>query len=604
MPTPADEQDLASIANELAQLSQWTEHPDGKEPPEAVRADAVDWKTNGWLATLEQVSSWLALPNEELRGLGALEKARDLFAQLGERDPAECVMQVDAAVLLTNLGASRLDAFLEGANSAKEQFEADIEDGMSRAEASRAWRSHCEDLLEATSHRPVKVNASVDTYKIKEFADYAAEGELELNPSYQRDVVWQNKDSQKLIESILRGIPLPSIILYRRKDSNKIEIVDGKQRLTAILRFMGAHPTGRAHANSVSTPEASIEMFKDNYRTWAKKHGIKPDTAREHFLPFPLARFESGDPLEPLAGKYYSEILSQQVQVQGKTHRIKDLFESATSKYLLPIILYEDTDLQQIHSVFGLYNSQGKKLNQEELRNAKYHHLGLARMLLALSGDGKDVDSLAPVLSGVNLGPVKDALDAMSVSRGRFHATKLASWVSALMVQAPSSSATMPVTPSTGQFINKMLDSLDEAPGHWLRRDQSLRRLGDDMIKGAALVSSLRLQEAFDERFSGGNARQARWEDLPVVGAWLACTLAGLRIDPGAVSAELADAVAAATRQIAPLDKQQSKSQWQWIARSVLALTKAMGLDGPDFEREVQQRYGYNCLETFRKLGT
>ena len=51
-----------------------------------------------------------------------------------------------------------------------------------------------------------------------------------------------------LIESILRGIPLPSIIILEQVDADRVtsyEVVDGKQRLTSILRFIGCHPRRR-----------------------------------------------------------------------------------------------------------------------------------------------------------------------------------------------------------------------------------------------------------------------------------------------------------------------------------------------------------------------
>ena len=63
-----------------------------------------------------------------------------------------------------------------------------------------------------------------------------------LTPSYQRGDVWKISERQSLIESILRGVPLPSVILLRTGPSSAHEVVDGKQRLTAILRFVGKHP--------------------------------------------------------------------------------------------------------------------------------------------------------------------------------------------------------------------------------------------------------------------------------------------------------------------------------------------------------------------------
>ena len=39
------------------------------------------------------------------------------------------------------------------------------------------------------------------------------EGDIELNPDYQRDYVYSEKRASKLIESILMGIPIPTVYL-------------------------------------------------------------------------------------------------------------------------------------------------------------------------------------------------------------------------------------------------------------------------------------------------------------------------------------------------------------------------------------------------------
>ena len=70
------------------------------------------------------------------------------------------------------------------------------------------------------------------------------ENALELNPPYQRGVVWGVKKQRALIQSLLEGIPIPSIIVNDRMEADwpmsqwKYTVIDGKQRLTAILNFV------------------------------------------------------------------------------------------------------------------------------------------------------------------------------------------------------------------------------------------------------------------------------------------------------------------------------------------------------------------------------
>lgn len=59
-----------------------------------------------------------------------------------------------------------------------------------------------------------------------------------IRPIYQRDEVMDRKKSSSIIESILLGIKLPPIFVYKRKNGIS-EVIDGQQRLLSILGFLG-----------------------------------------------------------------------------------------------------------------------------------------------------------------------------------------------------------------------------------------------------------------------------------------------------------------------------------------------------------------------------
>ena len=44
------------------------------------------------------------------------------------------------------------------------------------------------------------------------------EGDIETNPDYQRDYVYTEKQASKLVESILMGIPIPTVYLSQEQD--------------------------------------------------------------------------------------------------------------------------------------------------------------------------------------------------------------------------------------------------------------------------------------------------------------------------------------------------------------------------------------------------
>jgi len=66
---------------------------------------------------------------------------------------------------------------------------------------------------------------------------YERRGELIIDPDFQRHDVWKSRQRSELIESVLMGIPLPVIYLFESKDGRK-QVVDGRQRITAIIDFL------------------------------------------------------------------------------------------------------------------------------------------------------------------------------------------------------------------------------------------------------------------------------------------------------------------------------------------------------------------------------
>ena len=74
-------------------------------------------------------------------------------------------------------------------------------------------------------------------FSISTIMELINDDDLEISPSFQRRFVWDKTRQSKLIESILLGLPLPSIYLSQYSDG-KLTIVDGLQRITTIKRFM------------------------------------------------------------------------------------------------------------------------------------------------------------------------------------------------------------------------------------------------------------------------------------------------------------------------------------------------------------------------------
>jgi len=79
-------------------------------------------------------------------------------------------------------------------------------------------------------------------YSINDFVEWENQGQLELNPFFQRRPVWSPKAKSYLMDTILRGKPIPKIFIRQKinvttKTSIR-EVVDGQQRLRSILSFI------------------------------------------------------------------------------------------------------------------------------------------------------------------------------------------------------------------------------------------------------------------------------------------------------------------------------------------------------------------------------
>lgn len=97
------------------------------------------------------------------------------------------------------------------------------------------------------------------------FVDLYRRQLLEMDPPYQRRSVWNQRYREDFIETILLGYPAPSIFLHEDIDpdgNQSYAVVDGKQRLTAVIDFA---------ANQFPTrDDPSVKLPSDLHGTYFK----------------------------------------------------------------------------------------------------------------------------------------------------------------------------------------------------------------------------------------------------------------------------------------------------------------------------------------------
>jgi hypothetical protein len=93
--------------------------------------------------------------------------------------------------------------------------------------------------------QPEQDEQDVLTYRISYYpADLTLKGYLEKSrtnqlviPPFQRSYVWDQVKASKLIESFLLGLPVPGVFLYKERNTNKLQVIDGQQRILSAVRF-------------------------------------------------------------------------------------------------------------------------------------------------------------------------------------------------------------------------------------------------------------------------------------------------------------------------------------------------------------------------------
>lgn len=108
--------------------------------------------------------------------------------------------------------------------------------------------------IEAIESEQTDEDAGPVEYEIASYpADFTLKGLYEkwqaknmLLPPFQRQFVWTLKQSSRLVESFLLGLPVPAVFLYKERTSQKFLVIDGQQRLLSVFFFFsGKFPGDR-----------------------------------------------------------------------------------------------------------------------------------------------------------------------------------------------------------------------------------------------------------------------------------------------------------------------------------------------------------------------
>lgn len=185
----------------------------------------------------------------------------------------------------------------------------------------------------------VSLMRETNTITVANFWENHLLDKYNFDPAYQRDSVWSDEKQSFFIDSLLKNFPIPPIFLHQKidddKGTTKYDVIDGKQRLTSIVRFL---------KNEIPVFDESAESpFHD----------------------------------EKISGVYFDDLNKKELAE----------YKKKLWRYVIPIEYIDTADKAIIDNIFDRLNRNGEKLEGQELRRSKYHGSGLLVLVERLADE-------------------------------------------------------------------------------------------------------------------------------------------------------------------------------------------------------------------------
>lgn len=150
------------------------------------------------------------------------------------------------------------------------------------------------------------------------------QGILQIQPEFQRDVVWKGPEQTRFIDSLIKSLPIPSMCFALDHKAQRWMVIDGLQRISTIVRFLEGG-------------DWKLSPLDD----------IEPEIAGKSVA----AIKTKGNPLH----QYYT--------------RVENLTVPVT---VLRCDFTKKNHMEYLFTIFHRLNTGGTKLNNQEIRNCIY----------------------------------------------------------------------------------------------------------------------------------------------------------------------------------------------------------------------------------------
>lgn len=196
-------------------------------------------------------------------------------------------------------------------------------------------------------------------------------------PPYQRGCVWSPKQKDQFVDTLKRGLPFGTILLYRDDTKNQYQIIDGLQRCSTILEFINnparyfdtgdieeGLPQRLAIITGLANPNSVVDTIENHMVEWVHSAFSSMDEVRDmqyfdyaHAFTafFPSAKGREGDIVN---------------EVKTTLKKFKDLCEGLCTVRIPAIVIKGDDDA--LPEIFERINSKGTQLSKYQIYAATW----------------------------------------------------------------------------------------------------------------------------------------------------------------------------------------------------------------------------------------
>ena len=193
-----------------------------------------------------------------------------------------------------------------------------MEQSLPQLEDESFYESDYAELPPADIVAYNELRSCADLFRMKQ------QGILEIQPEFQREVVWKGPDQTRFIDSLIKQLPIPSMCFAMDHKAQKWIVIDGLQRISTIVRFLEG-------GDWTLSPLEDIEA--------------------------------------EIAGKSAAAIRTSTGSLHQYYTRVENLSVPVT---VLRCDFKKKTHMEYLFTIFHRLNTGGMKLNNQEIRNCIY----------------------------------------------------------------------------------------------------------------------------------------------------------------------------------------------------------------------------------------